>query len=73
MEEQNDSSLELIAKAVKKTIEGEAIEIQQLTIYLDKKFKGLNASKLPEYKRAIDAMREYGQAWHDHIIQKNKE
>ena len=54
-----DNTLEIMTGGMRLAIEDSVRNIERITLFFDSRFEGLDASKLPEYQRAIDAIREY--------------
>ncbi len=73
MAKETDSALKFMTGGIGLSLEQSVTHIETVTRFLDNHFEGLEASKLPEYQRAIDALRAYQEALVAHFSRKYNE
>ena len=73
MAENKDQTLTTLTGGTSIAIQHAATSIENITTYLDESLHGLEASKLPEYRQAIDAIQAYKNALVQRMIDKSKE
>ena len=73
MAEEKYSSLEAMtsmSKAMRHCMGSCESDLKRVTGFFDGHFKGLDLSQLPEYQKAIDALRAYQEAAANHFAKK---
>ena len=76
MAEKQESSLEAMtsmSRAMKYCIGRCESDLRMATEFFDGNFKGLDIKQLPEYQKAVDAIRAYQEASANHFEEKWKE
>lgn len=73
MTKKEDFNLEVMTGGIKIAINHSATNIERFAESFDKKFPGLNTHKLPEYKKALKAIKEYETAFVRYFTKKYKE
>lgn len=70
---EKDSNLEVMVNAIKIAIKSSATSLNHVTNSLNKKYNGLNADQLPEYQKALDAIKAYKKALIERFSENYKE
>ena len=70
---EEDSDLDGIVGGIKCTIRRIAYDLENVTKFWDRNFKGLDAAELPEYQDALKAIEVYKEALAAHFAQKYRE
>ena len=73
MTDKEDSTLKVMTRAMKSAVEHSAKNIKTVTRNLENRFEGLDAHQLPEYQKALDAIRAYQSAFVEHFTKKYNE
>ena len=70
--EEKDHALEVLVRSMKNYINHSTLRIETIARKLDENFEELEATKLPEYQAAIDAIKAYQEALASHFTEKYK-
>jgi len=68
-----ESSLEFMICGIRFSIDRCETDLRTVTEFLDRHFKGLDAKQLPEYQKAIGAIKAYQETLTNHFSKKYKE
>lgn len=70
MTEESDSTIKTITLGINEAIRKSSKNLETITKNLDYNFNGLDANKLPEYQKALDALNTYEKALIQHFTEK---
>lgn len=70
---EKDSNLEIMVRGLRSMLLSTENSIEEIARSLDRSGLGLNASQLPEYQKAIDAINAYKEALVEHFTKKYNE
>jgi len=72
-EDHENFVLEVMVGGIRIALNHSVTNIERVTEYFDEQFEGLNARKLPEYKKALSAIKKYEAAFVKHFTKKYNE